>query len=340
MPLDLINTFKKSPLVKTLVLNHSQNLVEFVRSHQDEINQCITQHGGLLIRGCPLQDELEFQAITECLFGPCLNYIGGVSPRSQRKNKIYNSTYLANDMVIPQHREMSYLPDYPDRINFYCQSPAKTGGQTPITDFVQVYIALQKSQPELMHNMLESGVLINKVYYDSRFIKKQFGIDYYWGWRETFHCDSWDELDEIGEKLGVIFKHYPGYSAMIVTVPIATIHPIHKNLVFFANLYLNKRTLDLYFKLTEPKRLFRQKLHTLLQSQDDDVYTGDGLLIPEKFIHEFDKAVRKNTYSFDWQANDLLLLDNNWLGHGRTQFVGDNRTLWACMNNMNKMDPE
>ncbi|MDF1796099.1 MAG: TauD/TfdA family dioxygenase [Coxiellaceae bacterium] len=334
MPLSLVDTFKKTPLVKTLQLNSSLSLVDFVNLHRDQINSCIDSSGGILIRGCPLQAEQEFQTITESLFGPCLEYIGGVSPRQKRKQQVYNSTYLASDMIIPQHREMSYLPEYPDRINFYCQIPAQSGGETPVTDFATVYTDLLQKQPELMQRLNNTGVLINKVYYDSDFLKKHLGIESYWGWRECFQCTSHTELDKVGKQLGVEFQHHPGYSAMIVTVPIATAHPLHNNPVFFPNLYLNKRTLYKYFELSESNQLFLTKLDTFVQTQDGDIYTGDGSLIPEYFIHDFHKSVVKNTHAFDWQAHDLLLLDNNWLGHGRTKFIGENRTLWACMNNV------
>ncbi|MDF1655794.1 MAG: TauD/TfdA family dioxygenase [Coxiellaceae bacterium] len=338
MPLSFTDTFKQVPLVRTLTLDSGQYPVDYIQSHQTEINQCIDTYGGILIRNCPLQDESELEAIIEKLIWHCVDYIGGVSPRSNRKKHVYNSTYLVSDMTIPQHREMSYLPEYPDRVSFYCHTPAETGGQTPITDFAQVYSDLEQLQPEFMQRLIKSGVFMNKVYFDSDYLKKQFGLKYYWGWRECFHCSSTAELDEIAQQLNVKFEHFTGYSTMLVTLPVATLRSAHEKPVFFPNLYLNRRTLNLYFELKEALAFMQDQLYTLTREQDNDVYCGDGTLIPIDFINDFHHSVLRNSYSFDWKANDLLLLDNNWLGHGRSSYTGKNRTLWACLSNLKNSD--
>ncbi len=334
MPLKLDDTFEQTPLIKTLVLDDHCDAIEFVQAHAEDIQECINQHGGILIRGCKLAQESDLQTLAEILYGPCLSYIGGVSPRAPRKHQVYNSTYLAQDMVIPQHREMSYLPRSPDRVTFYCQHPAVSGGETPITDFSQVYQHLVNYDADYMKHLEEVGVFLNRVYFDSDYLRDHFGIPSSWGWQESFGCSTLDELDLIGEKMQVTFKHCPGYAAMLIDLPISTLHPVKNIPVFYPNFYLNKRTLSKHFQLSEASIQYQKAVANIVRKEDNDIYAGDKWLVPERFIDQFHQAVLDNTYAFEWRANDLLLIDNNLLAHGRYTFTGNQRSIWVCLNNL------
>jgi len=70
----------------------------------------------------------------------------------------------------------------------------------------------------------------------------------------------------------------------------------------------------------------------LLQSYGEkglprNAYFGDGSPIPLEYLQQIRQTYERNLRSFDWQKNDLLLLDNLKFTHGREPFVGNRKIL-------------
>jgi hypothetical protein len=56
---------------------------------------------------------------------------------------------------------------------------------------------------------------------------------------------------------------------------------------------------------------------------------GDGSPIPDAMLDEIRSVYRESLLAFDWQAADLLMLDNLLMSHGRAPFAGARRVLVA-----------
>jgi alpha-ketoglutarate-dependent taurine dioxygenase len=56
-------------------------------------------------------------------------------------------------------------------------------------------------------------------------------------------------------------------------------------------------------------------------------YFGDGETIPDEYFANIRDAYEKSTIRFPWQPNDVLLLDNLRVCHGRDPFTGARKVL-------------
>lgn len=55
----------------------------------------------------------------------------------------------------------------------------------------------------------------------------------------------------------------------------------------------------------------------------NNTYYGDGTAIPDGVLEELISAYRAEERLFDWKKNDVLLLDNMLVSHGRQAFSGE-----------------
>ncbi len=76
-----------------------------------------------------------------------LNY-GGTSPRLRKSGKVFTSSEIKNFFPLPVHCEMSFLPNPPKTMYFYCKEQSEQGGETPLVDFRAVYNSLDPSFKE------------------------------------------------------------------------------------------------------------------------------------------------------------------------------------------------
>ncbi|MGO4775322.1 TauD/TfdA family dioxygenase, partial [Lysobacter sp. 2RAB21] len=54
---------------------------------------------------------------------------------------------------------------------------------------------------------------------------------------------------------------------------------------------------------------------------------GDGEPIEDDVLIEIRRALNTSKLLFDWQRNDLLMIDNILMMHGRESFKGERKTL-------------
>ena len=50
---------------------------------------------------------------------------------------------------------------------------------------------------------------------------------------------------------------------------------------------------------------------------------GDGTIIPDHYVENIRQAYNKSEAIFNWQAGDILLIDNHLVAHGRKPFIGE-----------------
>ena len=65
----------------------------------------------------------------------------------------------------------------------------------------------------------------------------------------------------------------------------------------------------------------------MLRQPDEDLstntYYGDGTAIEPNVVEEIRQAYAREALSFDWEAGDLLMLDNMLCSHSRAPFQGE-----------------
>ena len=123
------------PEEKTLV-----GLVNWIQTNREELNDLLVHHGALLFRGFPVWTAEEFESVARALDPDLKNAAyHGTAPRNSLTDYVQSSVELPGYYPIPQHIEMSYLKNKANRLFFWSMLPARNGGETPVTDFRQVY---------------------------------------------------------------------------------------------------------------------------------------------------------------------------------------------------------
>jgi len=317
-------------LVAIVKTKTPSSLLNYASQNTTLLIDLIQQHGGVLIRGYSLDCREDLASLNELLYGNTLPFLGGVSPRKHPNDRSFEASIVPKEMSIPQHREKGYFPISPDRASFYCQTPAESGGMTPITDFEAVYSELLVARPDDMSKFEEEGICFRIPYWNSDYWRKR-GM-FVWGWQERFACNSIDEMDNIADSLGVSMTHYDAYSVAISRVPLSSIHETRKSRVIHPFFYHSRRMVAKHYGLGFAEQSYLHCLLNQCNDEDYDVYSGSGQLISMDFLNRYHDAVMNHTYTFNWQARDCVLLDNTWLGHGRTPYEGE-REHWVALSN-------
>jgi hypothetical protein len=219
-------------------------------------------------------------------------------------NKIYTSTEYPADRSIPMHNEMSYSRQWPRKIGFFCVLPAERGGATPIADSRGV---LKRLSPEVRERFRSKGVLYVRNY------GKHLDLP----WQDVFQTDDRAEVERICAQLGLDHEWCgEGRLKTRQVCQAVTTHPDTGEEIWFNQAHL--------FHVSS---LGEELASLLLASASEDelprnTYYGDGTPITPETLAEIRAAFAAETITFPWQRDDVLLLDNMLIAHGREPYEG------------------
>ncbi|KAF7781810.1 hypothetical protein PRUB_b1148 [Pseudoalteromonas rubra] len=282
-----------------------QSGLAWVKANVKEINAWVDRDGFALLRGLNIVSTNQFSTILETIFGEQLSqYIYRSSPRTALRNNIYTTTEYHADQVILQHNENAYSNCWPMRMGFFCVVPAKTGGDTPLADSREVY----KQLPEALRNRFEErGIMYVRNYGD---------IDL--PWQEVFQTQSRDDVEAYCWKNDIQCEWFDdGRLQTRQFRPAVMTHPQTGEKVWFNQAHLfHCSAVD-----TEmPDSIGADYLPR-------NAYYGDGSEIAKQDIDVINQVYRDLTFSYPWQRNDILLLDNMLFTHGRQAYTGTRKVL-------------
>lgn len=284
-------------------------LRDFVENNRDRIERLQLGHGGILFRGFELNAAEDFRTATECLGGRSFGYVGGDSPRSRVSGDVYTSTDHPATEVIALHNEMSYLPDFPRRLFFYCQVPAASGGQTPLAHGRDIARALPAEVAERLRR--------RRINYVRNFSSLRLGKS----WQDTYHTQDRAEAERVIAEQGSNCEWRPeGLRVCTVCDAFAT-HPRTGEEVWF------NQAESWHASAIAPK--LRSTLEQLVGKGrlPHECEYGDGEPIEDEMLAEIRCVLDAHKLVFDWKRHDLLMIDNILMMHGREAFKGERKTL-------------
>lgn len=133
--------------------------------NEEWFNQTIAKYGGVLLRNFNIKTPVDFDNFVGHLHPDITTDIYlGTTPRFRVNGTrfIFTASEAPRFVTIPTHIELSFSPSPPPRIYFYANvvNPAP-GGQTPLTDFRQVWRDLS---PQLKEKMARKGLVYERWY--------------------------------------------------------------------------------------------------------------------------------------------------------------------------------
>lgn len=286
-------------------------LQAWIDENLQEVNSAYGEFKAVLFRGFEVGGK--FHTIARSMAdSDLLDYKEPSTPRTQVNNNIYTSTEYPKDQHIPLHNEHSYTDNWPRKIWFTCEIPAEKGGQTPVCDSESMYKALPAGIRDKFERL---GVMY----------VRNFGKDMDLKWEEVYGTSDKKEVDDFCHKKGIktIWKEDGTLRTEQVCQGILT-HPESGKKLWF-----NQAHLFHYSNLPEYVRKF------LVDRYGEDnlprhAYFGDGSAIEPETLDAIRMTFEQVRIVFDWEKDDVLLLDNMQFAHARFPFEGQRRVL-VCM---------
>lgn len=285
------------------------DVVAWARSYRDRLEERLTEHGAVLLRGCGVTTVARFEELARVI---CPDLYGeyGDLPMAQGGEKVYQSTPYPPDKTILFHNESSHMHRWPLRQMFFCVQPSHEGGETPIVDCRELYRTLPST---LIRRFAEKHLL-----YVRNFTE---GLDV--SWQDFFRTSDRSLVEDYCRRAGIGFEWTPQGLRTWQTAVAVTLHPRSGEPIFFNQLQLH------HSFCLEPE--LRESLEMLFAPEDfpRNVYYGDSSPIDDSVMAEVSDAYWSIAVSFPWHAGDVLLLDNMLVAHARNPYVGPRKIVVA-----------
>ena len=292
------------------------DLLDWASSNREFVERELLKHGAILFRNFNLVSAAEFEQFAQAL---CPNLFGeyGDLPREGVEGKIYGSTPYPADETILFHNESSHMHRWPMKIWFFCVKAAEKGGETPIVDCRQVYNAMD---PRLRDRFTEKKLMYVRNYTE--------GLDV--SWQTFFHTTDRSIVEDYCRKAEIDFEWNNGSLRTRQICPAVVKHPETGEMVFFNQLQLH------HVSCLQPD--VRNSLLSMVKEEDlpRNVYYGDGSAIEDSVVQEIRELYWKLSVGFQWQAGDVLMLNNMLTAHARNPFVGPRKIVVAMGEMMTK----
>ncbi len=301
-----------------------------VAAARAQVDGLLERAGALLLRGFPIADGTGFAAVARGLGGKPMEYVGGNVPRTRVGSDVFTSTELDRRFRIQLHNELAYQRSYPDRIAFFCERPARTGGQTTIVD---CRLVLRDIDPAVVAAFERRGIRYVRTFQATRprreAFKKRFPLYYHQTWESAFGTGARDEVERACRELEMQFRWRPNGDLEVWNeLPATIVHPRTGERIWFnqaTNLHYNRRSLGWLVYLS------RKLFYRGGRDHPYQIYFGDGSPVSRAQIGSVQDAIDRHTTGIDWQQGDLLVLDNRLVAHGRAPYSGNRRVLVSML---------
>lgn len=302
------------PLVVTPALD-DVDVIDWARSHLDEIDSDLARHGAILFRGFGVMTPDEFQNFALAVCSELFDEYGDL-PRE--KDKVYKSTPYPEDKTILFHNESSHMHRWPMKQFFGCMIPSQEGGETPIVDCRRVYQELDR---EIVEQFQEKGLLYVRNFVESLDVS----------WRDFFGTEDRSKVEDYCERNRIEFAWTAkdGLRTKQRSPGVAK-HPKTGEFVFFNQVQLHHPAcLD---------GAMRDSVEQLFQPEEmpRNVFYGDGSPIPDAVIQEILRVYWDVCAKFPWERGDVIMVDNMLTAHARNPFRGQRKIVVALADMMDQ----
>jgi alpha-ketoglutarate-dependent taurine dioxygenase len=295
-------------LLPVEVVNGAVDLVEWIVEQRASAAEWLDSPLAILFRGFRLPNEDSFQSFVDQVSGGRVEYMYRSTPRTTVGDRVYTATEYPAKYAIPMHNENAYQRDWPMRLMFYCVVPAQRGGETPLADTAKV---TQRISPVTRRTFAERGVLYVRNYGK--------GVDI--PWQTVFQTEDRARVESYCRTSGIEWEWKPDDGLRTRQVCQGTaIHPRTGEELWFNQAHL--------FHVSSLGEDAKASLAAFGEEHlPRNAYYGDGAPLEEEVLAEIRDAFQTEAVSFPWRANDVLLLDNMRVSHGRNPYSGPRRVL-------------
>lgn len=296
----------------------SDAVVEWFRDHRAEIDRLTTTVGAVVLRDFAISETHHFGALVEEYPTMEFGYSAGVTPRAQIDGKVFEATSAPPQFRIPLHQEMSYLPQYPAQLAFFCKVPPTAGGETMLGDMRRFDRLLD---PTFRAAVAEHGVLYQRNFRSPDWTTGHPVLDArHRPWTDAFGTTDRGNAEDGCTAMGLEYEWSDdGSLTTRFRGPGVVVHPETGDDVWFNQLVqqatnvenLGTELVEAYDHHYGPDR-----------RRPFEVYYGDGTVVADADLSSTYPLLDDVTVAFPWHAGDVMFVDNVNTSHGRNTFSG------------------
>ncbi|MGX9568124.1 amino acid adenylation domain-containing protein [Pseudomonas sp. CFBP 5748] len=281
----------------------------WAEANREKVESWLREHGGILLRGFDLPTPADFEAFCQALCPQLYGQYGDL-PKEEGGKNIYKSTPYPKDRMILFHNESAHQHRWPRRQWFYCQTPATSGGATPIVDSRQVYRELPA--------WLQANLRRKQLMY-----VRNFSTSLDVSWQHFFQTQEREQVERICRESNIDFEWRGANDLHTRQVcPAVILHPLTGEESFFNQIQLYHPA----FLDADVREQFLRDGETAMPRQ---VFYGDGSELEPSAIEAINAAYDRCAVRFDWQQGDVVMLDNMLAAHARDPFEGERKIVVA-----------
>jgi hypothetical protein len=226
------------------------------------------------------------------------------TPRSGVSGKTFTATEYPGPRTIALHSEMAYMNTFPRFLSFHSIKVAATGGETTIGPLDLISTALHDVLPKFA-----GGVKYIRNYHP--------GVDI--PWQQAFRAQSQEDAQAIANKIGMQMEWLPGGS-------MRTTHTAQGVAIAEdgSNLWFNQSHVFHASNLSEKERAAMAEVFGE-DGQPRNAIFSNGEPIPDDLVAHIHEVLEANSAGVEWQAGDVLFIDNMRFMHGRRPFTGERK---------------
>ncbi|MFE0592806.1 TauD/TfdA family dioxygenase [Micromonospora echinospora] len=287
-----------------VVENDGTPLTDLIDRRRAELRATLVEQGGLLFRGFDVGGVDGFDRVVRALAGEPLTYTERSSPRHAIAGKVYTSTDYPQDEEIFLHNENSYQARWPLTLFFYCITPPETLGATPLADVRRVYELID---PAVREEFVRRRWML----------VRNFHADFGASWQHVFDTDDRAEVEAYAAANRIALEWVGRDGLRTRSVRDAVHHRPGSD----APRWFNHAT---FFHVSTLAKDLQEGLLELFgpDGLPANTYYGDGAEIPTDVMDHLRDAYRAASVRFDYQRDDVLVVDNMTAAHGREPFTG------------------
>ena len=289
-------------------------LVDYMAANKGAVTRTLSDEGAVLFRGFDVPDAYAFDATVEAFGKPGFTYEDSLSNavRTNVTDRVFTANEAPPETEIFLHHEMAQTPIYPSALFFYCEVSAKRGGETPLCRSDWVWQRLKDTAPAFADRLGKVGVRYTNVMpsdHDS-------GSGQGRSWHSTLSAGTREAAEARLSQLGYSWVWQDDGSLRATTPTLPAIREVGAGRHSFFN------QLIAAFRGWSDSRNEPGKAITF----------GDGAPITAADISPAIAIADELTYDLQWQPQDVALVDNFSVMHGRRPFQGKRRILASLIS--------
>ena len=286
-------------------LNNLKSTQDWLKENKIFIELKLEEHGAIIFKDFPVKTAEDFDQFVSTFNYDTFTYEESLSNavRINKTNKIFTANEAPREVEIFLHHEMAQTPTYPKNIFFFCKSASETGGETPLCRSDQLYEALLKEDKTLIESFEKFGVIYNSIMSSGDELISGQGRS----WQKTLGVSSKNDAEAKLSELGYSWDWIEGDNLSVTTKPLKATKELKDGKKSFFNQVI---AASLGWKKSS-------------KNQIAPVRFGNDQEIDQSAIENISELAQSLTLLRSWQDNDILLIDNYRVMHGRKPFSGN-----------------